>query len=144
LQFRAQRVPGRAYRASLKKDTSKRSDLYNSSAKLRLQPSTEFPDLKEYYLLEHQYAFQFLLNYKDTDMGRVVDQRINCSPDFRRVEKVISDSKGMGNVLCGYGFFLSPHVHIRLMFSSRIMPQFKLFEKQIHEFVDSLIIDRQK
>ena len=139
MQFRAKRTPSRDYLASLKKDTSKRSDLYDFTGYI-LQPSTEFADLKEYYLIEHQYAYQFLLNYEDADAGRVVNQRVGCLPDFREQEIIISASKGVGNVLCGYGFHLSPHVHVHVRFSSRIMPQVKPFEKQVYELVSSFVI----
>jgi len=144
LQFRAKRIPSRAYWKSLNSDLTKLENYPDQSVYV-LQPSTEFPDLQEYYLLEYEYAYQFLLDYKDTDTGRMVAERISCSPDFRRVEKVYSNANTRpGNILCRYGLFLSPHVDLTVKFSSRIMPQFKLFEKQIHEFVNSLIISRQE
>lgn len=141
LQFRAQRIPSRGYWKSLNRDLTKLEN-YSDHSVYVLQPSTEFPELQEYYLLEYEYAYQFLLDYTDT--GRGVKQRIHCSPDFRENEKIISASEGMGNMECQYSLFLSPHIYLTVKFSSRIMPQFKLFEKQIHEFVNSLIINRQK
>ena len=104
-----------------------------------LRPSSEYPGLDEFYLYKVKKAFQFVLDVSNPETGRVDKQRIHCAPGFsERVRK----SSLWTNRECSYGQPLSVHVYLSVKFDSHIMPQIKLFEKQVYQFVNSLIINR--
>ena len=140
LQFRARREPGGPYGSAYErhqKDDFKTMANYLDHSVYTLRPSTEYPGLDEFYLYKQKKAFQFVLDVSNPEIGRADKQRIHCSPSFRAIEK---NSGWSANRACGYGQPLSVHVNLSVNFDSHIMPQIKLFEKQIHQFVNQSIV----
>lgn len=138
LQFRAERKISRGYYQSLE-DDFKTLSTYKSPAEYILQASSEYPDLQEFYIRRVEKSFSYILklDYHDHVTERANKQRISCSPGFREAEKQLDT---FYNGLCRYGVFISPRVNLRVVFDSRIMHQFKNFEKDVYQHLFSLVV----
>ena len=132
----------RAYKRTIREHESKddpdyQSIPYRDKRNYELRPSTEYLDLKEYYVFERKKAFVFLIDGKIAVDHPSYMKRIYCRPGFRILEK--EDLLFKNNRQCSIGYPISPHVHIMVLFDSRILSQAREFERHINLIFSSFI-----